>query len=200
MRKMRFEYGSNRVPSEFTQTNCVLAFGFGFWHSEYYIQIANPSIQILIGCKIQPSSHHLSLRIIIIVIIVTTAYLAISELLDFYFSSAWDMKSAWEEKWMIRNSHLSSFLFEKLKEMELGKNETAFCDQLIRIFSGSQRNMNEIKMPYIIVLSKGVGDVSSLITAIHCTLERKHSCHNKVFYHPLISLTRKFTKAQPCQL
>ena len=50
---------------------------------------------------------------------------------------------------MIRNSHLSSFLFEKLKEMELGKNETAFCDQLIRIFSGSQRNMNEIKRSYI---------------------------------------------------
>ena len=71
---------------------------------------------------------------------------------------------------MIRNSHLSSFLFEKLKEMELGKNETAFCEQLIRIFSGSQRNMNEIKMPYIIVLSKGVGNVSSLITAIHCTI------------------------------
>ena len=67
----------------------------------------------------------------------------------FYFSSARDMEIAWEEKWMIRNSHLSSFLFEKLKEMELGKNETAFCDQLIRIFSGSQRNMNEIKRSYI---------------------------------------------------
>ena len=66
---------------------------------------------------------------------------------------------------MIRNSHLSSFLFEKLKEMELGKNETAFCDQLIRIFSGSQRNMNEIKMPYIIVLSKGVGELGIWIFA-----------------------------------
>ena len=96
---------------------------------------------------------------------------------------------------MIRNSYLSSFLFEKLKEMELGKNETAFCDQLIRIFSGSQRNMNEIKMPYLIVLSKRVGDVSSLITAIHCIFERMHSFNCEVFYHPLISLTRKFTKA-----
>ena len=54
---------------------------------------------------------------------------------------------------MIQNSHLSSFLFEKLKEMELGKNETAFCDQLIRIFSGSRRDMNNIKTPYTIVLN-----------------------------------------------
>ena len=51
--------------------------------------------------KIQPSSHHLSLRniIIVIIVIVTTACLAkICELFHFYFSSARYMEIVWEEK------------------------------------------------------------------------------------------------------
>ena len=45
-------------PNPSTQIRIVLANGFGIWHSKLWIQIANPSIRIQLGCKVQPSSHH----------------------------------------------------------------------------------------------------------------------------------------------